>query len=65
MQFLSFDFVTFSASNHKLIQYIVVALIIGLVAVILSRILQKLMKVYFERSSRVLIRHGTSFSGTP
>lgn len=54
MQFLSFDFATFSASNHKLIQYIVVALIIGLVAVILSRILQKLMKVYFERSSRVL-----------
>ncbi|HPJ61169.1 MAG TPA: mechanosensitive ion channel family protein [Lentimicrobium sp.] len=29
-------------------------MIIGLIAVILSRILQKLMRVYFERSSRVL-----------
>ncbi len=54
MQLLSFNIAAFSASNHKLIQYIVVALIIGLVAVILSRILQKLMKVYFERSSLVL-----------
>ena len=43
-----------SASDYQLIRYFIIALIIGLIAVILSRILQKLMRVYFERSSRVL-----------
>ena len=43
-----------SASDYQLIRYFIIALIIGLIAVILSRMLQKLMRVYFERSSRVL-----------
>jgi small conductance mechanosensitive channel len=54
MQFLSFDFSTFTRINHKALQYLIVAAVIAALAVITARILQHLMKVYFERSSRVL-----------
>ncbi|MHC1774692.1 MAG: mechanosensitive ion channel family protein [Lentimicrobium sp.] len=54
MQFLSFDFSTFTKINHKVLQYLIVAAVIAALAVITARILQHLMKVYFERSSRVL-----------
>lgn len=54
MQTLSFDFSNLAEINHRLIQYLIVAGVIAAIAVILSRVLQKLMKVYFERSSHVL-----------
>jgi small conductance mechanosensitive channel len=54
MQILSFDFSAFAETNHKIVQYVIVAVVISALAVILARILQKIMKVYFERSSHVL-----------
>lgn len=54
MQILSFDFSSFAETNQKIIQYVIVAIVISGLAVILARILQKLMRVYFERSSHVL-----------
>ncbi|HPF65136.1 mechanosensitive ion channel family protein [Lentimicrobium sp.] len=54
MQVMLINIDALSASDYQLIRYFIIALIIGLIAVILSRILQKLMRVYFERSSRVL-----------
>lgn len=54
MQTLSFDFSNLAEINHRFIQYLIVAGVIAAIAVILSRVLQKLMKVYFERSSHVL-----------
>ncbi|MBK6965895.1 MAG: mechanosensitive ion channel family protein [Bacteroidales bacterium] len=54
MQFLSFDFSSFAEINHKILQYLIVAAVIAALAVITARILQHLMKVYFERSSRIL-----------
>ncbi|MBK6347814.1 MAG: mechanosensitive ion channel [Bacteroidales bacterium] len=54
MKILSFDFSTFAETNHKIVQYVIVAVVISALAVILARILQKIMKVYFERSSHVL-----------
>ncbi|MFH1121691.1 MAG: mechanosensitive ion channel domain-containing protein [Bacteroidota bacterium] len=54
MQILSFDFSSLAETNHKIVQYLVVAAVISALAVILARILQKIMKVYFERSSHVL-----------
>ncbi len=54
MQFLSFNFSSFAETNHRILQYLIVAVVIAALAVITARILQKLMKVYFERSSRIL-----------
>ncbi|NTW25553.1 MAG: mechanosensitive ion channel family protein [Lentimicrobium sp.] len=54
MQFLSFNFTSFAETNHRILQYLIVAAVIASLAVITARILQKLMKVYFERSSRIL-----------
>jgi len=54
MQVMLINIDALSASDYQLIRYFIIALIIGLIAVILSRMLQKLMRVYFERSSRVL-----------
>lgn len=54
MQILYFDFSAIAETNHKIIQYLIIAAIISALAVILARILQKIMKVYFERSSHVL-----------
>lgn len=48
------DFAGFADANRHIIQYIIAAVIIAALAVLLSRILQKLMKVYFERSSHIL-----------
>jgi len=54
MQTLNFGFLQINAINHRILQYLVASLIIAVLAVILARILQKLMKVYFEHSSHVL-----------
>lgn len=54
MQLLTFDLSSFIKNNNLILQYLIVSVVIVVLAVILSRILQKLMKVYFERSSRVL-----------
>lgn len=48
------DFAEFAAANRHILQYFIAAVIIAVLAVLLSRILQKLMKVYFERSSHIL-----------
>ncbi len=48
------DFAEFADANRHILQYIIAAVIIAALAVLLSRILQKLMKVYFERSSHIL-----------
>lgn len=54
MQFLSFDFSSLVEINHRILQYLIIAAVIAALAVITARILQHLMKVYFERSSRIL-----------
>ena len=54
MQILSFDFSSFAETNHRIIQYLIAASVITILAIILSRILRKLIKVYFERSSHIL-----------
>lgn len=54
MQILSFDFSGFAETNHRILQYLLSAVIIAGLAVVLARILQKLMRVYFERSSHIL-----------
>lgn len=51
---LSFNLSSFIETNHRIFQYLLTAAIIAVLAVILARILQKLMKVYFDRSSHVL-----------
>ena len=54
MVLLEFDFSRFIDANNRFLKYLMVAIIIGILATIVSRILRKLMKVYFEHSSRVL-----------
>ena len=54
MLLLEFDFSRFIDANNRFLKYLIVAIIIGILATIVSRILRKLMKVYFEHSSRVL-----------
>lgn len=54
MQILTFDFSAFAETNHRIIQYLIAATVITILAIIFSRILRKLIKVYFERSSRIL-----------
>lgn len=54
MKVLAGDLALFSRINHAVIQYIIVAVVIAILAVVVSRILRKLLKVYFERSSHVL-----------
>lgn len=54
MQILTFDFSVFAETNHRIIQYLIAASVITILAIILSRILRKLIKVYFERSSHIL-----------
>jgi len=54
MQILTFDFTAFAETNHRIIQYLIAASVITILAIILSRILRKLIKVYFERSSHIL-----------
>jgi small-conductance mechanosensitive channel len=54
MQILSFDFSAFAETNHRFLQYLIAASVIAILAIILSRILRKLIKVYFERSSHIL-----------
>ena len=54
MQLLTFDLSSFIKNNNLILQYLIVSVVIVVLAIILSRVLQKLMKVYFERSSRVL-----------
>jgi small-conductance mechanosensitive channel len=51
---LTFDFSRFIEANQRILQYLIVAIVIGILATILARVLRKLMKVYFEHSSRVL-----------
>lgn len=54
MLLLEFDFSRFIDANNRFLRYLLVAVIIGILATVVSRILRKLMKVYFESSSRVL-----------
>jgi len=54
MLLLEFDFSRFIDANNRFLKYLFVAIIIGILATIVSRVLRRLMKVYFEHSSRVL-----------
>ncbi|MBW6489900.1 MAG: mechanosensitive ion channel family protein [Lentimicrobium sp.] len=54
MPVLAFDFSSLTVFNSRWLQYLIAATVILIVAIILSRIVRKLLKVYFERSSSVL-----------
>ncbi|HAH56582.1 MAG TPA: mechanosensitive ion channel protein MscS [Bacteroidales bacterium] len=54
MLLLEFDFSRFIDANNRFLKYLILAIIIGILATIVSRVLRRLMKVYFEHSSRVL-----------
>jgi len=54
MKILSFDFSSFTETNHRILQYLIVSLAIALLAVVAARILRKIIKVYFERSSDIM-----------